>query len=87
MVEDRTARRIPECVKQAIDLLRRCRHRVLFSACWLTWCVRSQWHWAGRWRSRFFAHHPRTYPKELALFKAPGTFGAPFAQNDTQLLL
>ena len=27
MVEDRTARRVPECVEQAIDLLRRCRHR------------------------------------------------------------
>ena len=32
----------------------------------------------------FFAHHPRTYPKELTtLFGAPGTFGAPFSQNDT----
>src|SRR5579863_9762966 len=34
-------------------------------------------------KSRFFAYHPRTYPKELALFGAPGTFGAPCAQNDT----
>jgi len=34
-------------------------------------------------RSRFFAHHPRTYPTELTLCGAPGTFGAPFTQNDT----
>jgi hypothetical protein len=34
-------------------------------------------------RSRFFAHHPRTYPKELSLFGAPEAFGGPFAQNDT----
>jgi hypothetical protein len=33
--------------------------------------------------SRFFAYHPRTYPKELTLFRAPGTFGGPFAQNDS----
>jgi hypothetical protein len=33
-------------------------------------------------KSRFFAHHPRTYPKELTLFRAPDTFGAPFTQND-----
>src|SRR6185437_11459465 len=30
----------------------------------------------------FFAHHPRTYPKELTLSGAPGAFGAPFSQND-----
>jgi hypothetical protein len=34
-------------------------------------------------KSRFFAHHPRTYPKELTLFRAPDTFGAPFTQNDS----
>jgi hypothetical protein len=33
-------------------------------------------------KSRFFAHHPRTCPKELMLFGAPETFGGPFAQND-----
>jgi hypothetical protein len=33
-------------------------------------------------KSRFFAHHPRTYPTELSLCGAPGTFGAPFTQND-----
>ncbi len=34
-------------------------------------------------KSRFFAHHPRTYPKEQkSLFGAPKTFGVPFAQND-----
>jgi hypothetical protein len=33
--------------------------------------------------SRFFTPHPRTYPKELTLFGAPETFGAPFVQNDT----
>src|SRR6185437_2630686 len=37
-------------------------------------------------RSRFFAHHPRTYPTELRLCGAPGTFGAPFTQNDTMLI-
>jgi hypothetical protein len=36
-------------------------------------------------RSRFFAHHPRTYPKELTLSGAPGTFGGPFTQNDMAL--
>jgi hypothetical protein len=38
----------------------------------------------GRSReSRFFARHPRTYPKErCSLFGAPKTFGAPFTQND-----
>ena len=42
--------------------------------------------WDGKtptYRSRFFAHHPRTYPKELSLFRALDTFGVPFAQNDT----
>jgi len=34
-------------------------------------------------KSRFFGHHPRTYPTELSLCGAPGTFGVPFAQNDT----
>jgi hypothetical protein len=34
-------------------------------------------------KSRFFAHHPRTHPTELLLCGALGTFGAPFAQNDT----
>ena len=34
-------------------------------------------------KCRFFAHHPRTYPKELTLSGAPGTFGGPFAQNDS----
>jgi len=41
-------------------------------------------------KSRFFAHHPRTFPKELALFGVirvhksvtPGAFGALFSQND-----
>ncbi len=28
-------------------------------------------------KSRFFTHHPRTYPQERSLF------GAPFAQNDS----
>jgi hypothetical protein len=34
-------------------------------------------------KSRFFAHHPRTYPNELTLIGALGTFGGPLAQNDT----
>src|SRR5579863_2364685 len=34
-------------------------------------------------KSRFVAHHPRTYPRELLLSGAPGTFGGPFAQNDS----
>jgi len=38
----------------------------------------------GSGRNGFFAHHPRTYPKErFSLFGAPETFGAPFTQNDT----
>jgi len=32
---------------------------------------------------RIFRSPPRTYPKERGLFGAPGTFGAPFTQNDT----
>ena len=48
---------------------------------------RSYWHILAMQRSRFFAHHPRTYPKELSLFGAPETFGVPFAQNDSALLL
>ena len=46
---------------------------------------RSYWHILAMQRSRFFAHHPRTCPKELALFGAPETFGAPFVQDDTAL--
>jgi len=46
------------------------------------WYLRSYWHESGNAKSRFFVHHPRTYPKELSLFGAPGTFGAPFTQND-----
>src|ERR1700722_19253828 len=38
-------------------------------------------------RSRIFAHHPRTYPKELSLFGAPETFGARFTQHDTATLV
>jgi hypothetical protein len=31
----------------------------------------------GEAKSRFFAYHPRTYPKELMLFGTPETFGVP----------
>ena len=39
----------------------------------------------GKSKSRFFIHHPRTYPTELSLCRAPGAFGAPFVQNDSRL--
>jgi hypothetical protein len=34
-------------------------------------------------KSRFFAYHPRTYPKELIALWGPCYVWAPFAQNDT----